>query len=35
MSGWPSESLTVVYGGDVDYLTQQGKFMSWENIDLG
>jgi len=35
MADLPSESLTVVYGGDVDYHTQQGKFMSWKNIDLG
>lgn len=32
ITGLPSESLMVVYGGDVDYQTQQGKFISWKNV---
>jgi len=32
MSGLTSESLIVVYGGDIDYQTQLGKFISWKNI---
>ncbi|MCL2739468.1 MAG: ATP-binding protein [Bacteroidales bacterium] len=27
-----ANNLTVVYGGDADYLTQKGRFVSWKNV---
>ena len=34
ISGIDKEDLTVVYGGDADYLTQKGRFISWKNWGL-
>ncbi len=31
ISGLPDDSFAVVYGGDVDYQTDKGKFISWRN----
>jgi predicted AAA+ superfamily ATPase len=32
ISGIKNENMTVVYGGDIDYVAQRGKFVSWKNI---
>lgn len=31
ISGLSSDSLGVVYGGDLDYLTENGRYISWKN----
>ena len=32
ISGIDKENLSVIYGGDTDYQTQKGKFISWRNV---
>jgi predicted AAA+ superfamily ATPase len=32
ISGIDHEHLSVIYGGDIDYMTQRGKFVSWKNL---
>jgi predicted AAA+ superfamily ATPase len=32
ISGIDKNNLSVIYGGDIDYKTQKGKFISWKNI---
>jgi predicted AAA+ superfamily ATPase len=32
ISGIEQTNLSVVYGGDIDYTTQRGKFVSWKNL---
>ncbi|MDR2907133.1 MAG: ATP-binding protein [Bacteroidales bacterium] len=32
ISGIKKENLSVVYGGDTDYTTQRGRFVSWKNL---
>lgn len=32
LTGQSSEALSVIYGGDDDYKTSAGKFVSWRNI---
>lgn len=32
ISGIPDDALSVVYGGDADFLTSDGKFISWRSI---
>ncbi|MDR2148955.1 MAG: ATP-binding protein [Tannerella sp.] len=32
ISGIKTENVSVIYGGDTDYTTQRGKFVSWKNI---
>ena len=32
VSGIEQENLSVIYGGDIDYMTQRGKFVSWKNM---
>ncbi|MDR0540893.1 MAG: hypothetical protein LBH19_01635, partial [Dysgonamonadaceae bacterium] len=29
-SGIAKENISVIYGGDIDYTTQKGKFVSWK-----
>lgn len=31
-SGIANDALSVIYGGDVDFLTSYGKFITWRNI---
>lgn len=31
ISGIPDDALSVVYGGDADFITSTGKFISWKN----
>jgi len=33
LSNIKSENLRVVYGGDIDYQTETGKFVSWKNME--
>ena len=33
-SGIHTENVFVVYGGNTDFTTQQGKFISWENLQI-
>jgi len=32
ISNIDANNMTVVYGGDADYLTQNGRFVSWRNL---
>lgn len=32
LSGISDDALSVVYGGDADFLTSGGKYISWRNI---
>ena len=32
VSGIEQKNLSVIYGGDIDYTTQRGKFVSWKNM---
>jgi predicted AAA+ superfamily ATPase len=34
ISNIDQNNLTVVYGGDADYVTQKGRFVSWKNFPL-
>ncbi|GHS94110.1 hypothetical protein FACS1894207_1730 [Bacteroidia bacterium] len=31
-SGIAKENISVIYGGDMDYATHKGKFISWRNF---
>ncbi|MEN6588601.1 MAG: AAA family ATPase, partial [Proteiniphilum sp.] len=31
-SGISHENLFVVYGGETDYTTKKGRFISWKNL---
>jgi predicted AAA+ superfamily ATPase len=31
-SNTPTEKLSVIYGGDIDFITESGTFKSWKNI---